>query len=68
MKKGQKVVFNFHGFGQVSKEEAIVIDVKDDVITIDKGNYKFSLSDGSCINDNTSMGCSRSLCNDYLKS
>jgi len=72
MGKGDKIEFNFHGFGLISKEEAIVYDITDEYIQIDaeeeeKYRYKFSLKNGRCLNDNTDMGCKRTFDINTLK-
>ena len=65
MKKGDKIEFDFHGFGVISKEDAIVYKITDEYIQIDAEDeeyrYKFSLKNGRCLNDNTNMGCKRTI-------
>ncbi len=65
MKKGDKIKFNFHGFGTVSKEEAIIWEVTKDYIQIEAEDeeyrYKFCRKTGKCLNDNTYMGCKRTM-------
>ena len=65
MKKGDKIEFNFHGFGVVSKEEAIIWKVTKDYIQIEAEDeeymYKFCRKTGKCLNDNTYMGCKRTM-------
>jgi len=67
-KVGQTIKFNFHGFGMVSQEETEVIEVKNNVITISDGEpeYQFDAKTGKCLNDNTYMGCKRTLPKEYL--
>lgn len=65
MKKGDTINFNFHGFGMVSKEEATIWKVTKDYIQIDAEDeeymYKFCRKTGKCLNDNTYMGCKRTM-------
>lgn len=69
LKKGDKVVFNFHGLGEISKEETTVYSREGDIIEVDSEEwegYKFDLKTGKCINDNNYMGCYRTLAQEYL--
>ena len=65
MKKGDKIEFNFHGFGLTSKEEAVIYKVTKEYIQIDAEDeecmYKFCRKTGKCLNDNTYMGCKRTM-------
>ncbi len=65
MKKGDKTQFNFHGFGVISKEEATIHKITKEYIQIDaeeeKYMYKFCRKTGRCLNDNTGMGCRRTM-------
>ena len=65
MKKGDEIEFNFHGFGKVSKEKATILKITDDYIQIDAEDaeyrYKFCRKTGKCLNDNTFMGCYRTI-------
>jgi len=69
MKKGDKIKFNFHGFGLISQEETFITKVGKDYIQVDAGEpeYKFDKKTGECLNDNTYMGCRRTLPKEYLK-
>lgn len=68
LKKGDKIKFNFHGFGLVSQAETTVTKIGRDYIQIEEGEpeYKFDKITGKCLNDNTYMGCRRTLPNEYL--
>lgn len=64
--KGSKVTMLFHGFGEVSEEEYSVVKVEGDIITLDTDEepakcYRFDTKTGRCLNDNTYMGCKRTL-------
>lgn len=59
-KKGQEIKFNFHGFGLVSVEDAVITKVGKTYIEVD-GEWKFDKITGVCLNDNTYMGCYRKL-------
>ena len=65
MKKGDIIKFNFHGFGLISQEEAEIYKVTKKYIQIDAEDeeymYKFCLNTGKCLNDNTYMGCYRTM-------
>ena len=65
MKKGDTIEFNFYGFGLVSKEDAEIHKVTKDYIQIDAEDeqymYKFCRKTGKCLNDNTDMGCKRTM-------
>lgn len=65
---GQQIKFLFHGFGVVSHVHSKVTDIKDNIITLSDGesNYKFNLTTGMCLNDNTHMGCKRTLSDEYI--
>ena len=61
MKKGDTVIMLFHCAGLVSEEEWEVVTVhKDNTITLDN-EKRFSLEDGSCLNDDTTFGAKRTL-------
>ena len=61
MKKGEAVVMKFSYAGLVSEEDCEVVTVhKDKTVTLDN-DYRFSIEDGRCINDNTFGGARRSL-------
>ena len=67
IKKGDTAIMLFHCAGVVSEEEQEVLAVhKDNTITLltddDARKCKrFSLKDGSCLNDTTDFGCWRTL-------
>jgi len=68
MKKGDKIKFNFHGFGVVSQEDTIITEVNDNYFQISHGEpeYRFNKKTGKCLNDNTDMGCYRTVSKEYL--
>jgi len=65
MKKGDKLMMNFHGFGMVSQEEQIIHKVTKEYVQIEAEDeeymYKFNLKTGKCLNDNKYMGCYRTI-------
>ncbi len=57
---------NFHGFGFTSEEEWPVLAFDGDTVvigfnTIEEDSWKFDIHTGKCLNDNTDLGCSRTL-------
>ena len=63
---GKEVTMLFHCAGAVSEEEYMICHVRDDIITLDTDSepdkcYRFNTKTGECINDNTYLGCKRTL-------
>ena len=68
IKKGDKIIFNFHCAGVVSQAESIVTKVGRDYIQIEDGEpeYKFDKKTGKCINEESYFGAYRTLPKEYL--
>ena len=65
--KTNKMLMNFYGGGMTTKEEMYIIDEDSEYIQLcgdEEGNdtiWKFDKITGDCLNDNTFLGCKRSI-------
>jgi hypothetical protein len=68
VKKGDRILFNFHCAGVVSQEETTVTKVGKDYIQISDGEpeYRFDKKTGNCLNENNYFNSKRTLPKEYL--